>query len=304
MAGVDAAVGKLSGAPVIVTGVQVADIDTIATLAHLPTSMTVSDTALDVQNDLTEVGAASNIRASVGLISHIDLTDAGTPTIALSMANLTLNSAELSLISTTPYDLAISDTSTNIENDLNNVTTSGSFLLHHLAALFAITVSDTGATIVLTAAAAVTVGIDDGPGSVFAKMTGYGHLEVDGVAATAIDTVLGLYTAPTHITVSDTAADIAADLNLGAGSSQILGHPGTIDSITASDGLPVRITAATAELATVADNAATSVMAKLAGHNFVVTDAMVTDVFTLIDLDHGAELRSRSATAPRTSRLT
>ena len=282
-AAVATVLAKLEAGTLEVTGVAVTDVPAVAGYTALH-SMTVSDTALDVQNDLIEVGAASNLRAHVGLISGIELTDAGTPTIALSMANLTLNSTELSLISTTPYYLAISDTSTNIENDLNNVTTNGSFLLDHLAALSAITVSDTGATIILTAAAAVTVGIDDGPGSVFAKMTGYGHLEVDGVAATAIDTVLDLYTAPTHITVSDTAADIAADLNLGAGSSQILGYLGTIDSITASDNLPVRITATTAELATVADNAATSVMAKLAGHNFVVTDAMVTDVFTLIDL--------------------
>ena len=90
-AAVATVLAKLEAGTLEVTGVAVTDVPAVAGYTALH-SMTVSDTALDVQNDLIEVGAASNLRAHVGLISGIELTDAGTPTIALSMANLTLNS--------------------------------------------------------------------------------------------------------------------------------------------------------------------------------------------------------------------
>ena len=100
---------------------------------------------------------------------------------------------------------------------------------HGYALISAIAVG--GGTIALTEAQATAAHVDDGSGSVFAKLTG-ASLTVTGVSVAQIATVAALAVTPVAIGISDTAAHLQADLI--AGSSQILGHLGTISGIAAT----------------------------------------------------------------------
>src|SRR6185312_196694 len=128
-----------------------------------------------------------------------------------------------------PGDITVSDTAARIEADL--IAGSGSNILSNLSAISRVTVSDSG-TIVLTEAQLTAAGVDDGTGSALSKVAG-GTLAVTGVTVAHIATVLGLGVPPNDVSVSDTTANIQADL--GSGTSVILANRASIADINASD---------------------------------------------------------------------
>jgi hypothetical protein len=277
-AGVDDGPGSvldmLSGGTLVVSGAAVADIVTLAALDVLPSAISVSDSVADVVADLSS--GASSILSNIGLIGAIALTDAGTPSLALAIADLIADSAAIDLI-TTPYTIGINDTAANIQADL---TSGAPLVLAHLAAISGITV-DGGGTITLTQTQVLAAHVDDGAGSVFSKLSG-GDLEVTDVTVAEIDPVLALPFAPASIAVSDTAANLQADL-VSSG-SVILAELGWMTSITVSDAGTISLTDSQVQVAGV-DDGVGSFMRLLTSGTVVVTGVPVADIATILGLD-------------------
>ena len=277
-AGVDDGPGsvfdRLSAGTLVVSGAAVADIVTLAGLDVPPSVINVSDSAADVVADLSSGGSA--ILTNIGLIGAIALTDAGTPSLALTIANLAGDSAAIDLI-TTRYTIGINDTAVNIQADL---TTGSPVVLAHLAAISGITVAG-GGTITLTQTRVLAAHVDDGAGSVFSKVSG-GDLEVTDVTVAEIDTVLMLPFAPASIAVSDTAADLQADLV--SGRSAILANLGWVTGITVSDAGTIRLTDPQVRAVGV-DDGVGSFMRLLTSGTVVVTGVPIADIATILGLD-------------------
>ena len=276
-AGVDDGTGsvlaKLSGGSIAVTDAAISDIATLLGLGVPPASIGISDTAANLDADLTS--GASAILAYIGHIGSIALTDAATPALALTLAQLTVASPAIGHIAT-PYTLAMSDTAAHIQA---NLASGSSELLAHLGATSGITVSD-GGGIALTQAQVLGAHVDDGAGSVFSLLSG-GTLEVTDVSVADIGAVLGLGFAPSSIVVSDTAAAVQADLASGA--SAILGNLGSIRGIGVNDAGTIELTDAQIQAAGV-DDGAGSALAKTSGATIAVTGVPVADIATILGL--------------------
>ena len=276
-AGVDDGAGsvltKLSGGTLAVSGASIADIPTLLALGVVPVTIGISDTAAHVVADL--ISGASEILASIGRIGSIALSDAGTPSLSLTVADLAADSAALGLI-TTPFTIAIDDTAAHIRDDLAS---GSSHILAHLAGIGAIGVNDS-ATISLIQTQVLAAHVDDGAGSVFSKLTG-GDLVVTGVTVAEVVTVLTLPFAPTSIAISDTAAHLRADVISGA--SAVLAHLGSIAGIAVSDSGTISLTGAQI-LAAGVDDGAGSLMDLLSGGSVVVTDVPVAEIATILGL--------------------
>ena len=117
-----AALGKISSAyNLSISGVTAANASTIAGAAHV-TSVTVSDTAVNV---VTNIAALQSIGSK---LSSITLTDSGTPTLSLTAAQFTADSAAVNKISSN-YVLSIAQSGVNFNfapNTLVSIGTSGS----------------------------------------------------------------------------------------------------------------------------------------------------------------------------------
>ncbi len=276
-AGVDDGAGSVlaetTGGTIVVTGAAVSDIATLAGLGVVPHAIDLSDSAADVDADLTS--GASDILAHIATIGAIALTDAGTPALGLTLAQLAASHAALALIDT-PYSLAISDTAAHLQADL---TSGSSALLAHRTGISSIAVSDAG-NIALTQTQVLAAHMDDGAGSVFSVLSG-GGLIVTGVTVAETGTVVGLPFAPTHIALSDTAAHIQADLI--AGTSAILTNLATIAGIAVSDAGTIHLTEAQIEAAGV-DDGAGSALSLLTGGTIDVTGVPVADIATVLAL--------------------
>jgi hypothetical protein len=137
-----AALGKISSAyNLAISGVTAANASTVAGNTHV-TSLTVSDTGADVAVNI----AALETLATGSKLSSITLTDSSTPTLMLTYAQYSADTAALNKISSA-YNLSISGvTAANASTVIGNT---------HVTS---ITVSDTGANIVANIAALQAVG--------------------------------------------------------------------------------------------------------------------------------------------------
>jgi hypothetical protein len=208
----------------VVTGVTVAQITTVQALGVSNTTIDVSDTAANVQGDLT--GGSSVLVAQASALGRITLTDGSTPTVTLAVSDLAADGAVLGLISTS-YHLEVSDTAAHVQSDL--AAGASSEILAHSAALTGITLT-VGHTITLTAAQATYSGV----GAVLALTTGLTSFAVTGATVAQVATVVALGITGTSVTVSDTAAHVQSDLNNG--SSVLLANVAQITSIALTDG--------------------------------------------------------------------
>ena len=285
----------LYGGALDVTGVDVADLATIAGLPHPPTTIEMADTAALIQQDLTSDFPAT--MANLASITAIAVTDHGAITLTAAQAletsmddgagsvfskitGATLAVTDCSLaqlpqieaLGVPPASISVSDTQADIAADLANP--SSSVLIADLANIASIHITD-GVVLSLTEAQALAPGVDDGAGSVLAKMSG-GGFAVTGVAAGDIGEVLGLNVAPGQIGVSDTAQAIAANL------ATLVAVLGKITTITVSGGT-LTLTATQAEAAGVADGA-NSVIGDIAGHAFDVGNVAVAQLAAVAGL--------------------
>jgi hypothetical protein len=295
-AGVDDGAGSvaslLSGGHLVVTGVLVADLNTIAGLPVVPYQIGVSDTALDIQNDLT--GGNSRLLAHKALLSGVAIGNAGT--VALSetqirtagvddgagsvLANLSGGGLEVTGVLAADAGIVaalahvtivvVSDTALDIQDDL---TSGSSELLAHIGVISSITVSDAG-TISLSETELDVAGVDDGAGSVFSKVSG-GFLQVTGVPVSDVTAILAK-TGVTSIHVSDAASTVQTSLLDGA-SSVLEENAASITAIGFSSGTAVTLDAASA-LATLA------ALAELPANSLTITGAAVGNIVTLTGL--------------------
>ena len=113
-AGVGTVLGLISNLSALdVTGVHVNQISTVLSLGISGTSLAISDTAGDVQGDLT--GGSSALEANHAIISGITLTDPATP-LTLTVNQISTGAAVLGLIAS--YALAVSDSAGDVGTDL------------------------------------------------------------------------------------------------------------------------------------------------------------------------------------------
>ncbi|MGE4047644.1 MAG: beta strand repeat-containing protein [Acetobacteraceae bacterium] len=217
-----------------------------------PASISVSDTAANIAADLA-LGASSQILGDLGLVSGIANSDAGAITLTaaqilfagvddgagsamskVSGGTLVVTGATVAQIPTlaalgvAPTSMMVVDTAANIQADLGSGASSK--IVDDLALISAITVEPAG-IITLTSSQVQAQDINDGAGSAFSKISG-ATLVVSDVAVVDILTVLGLQVVPDHISVTDSAAAIEADL---AGAAVIDGASDDITSVKPSD---------------------------------------------------------------------
>ena len=81
--GAGSVLSNVTGGSLIVTGVAVADIDTILALDVSPASITISDTAAHIQAALA-LGGSSDILAALGTITGITVSNAGVVSLTLA----------------------------------------------------------------------------------------------------------------------------------------------------------------------------------------------------------------------------
>jgi hypothetical protein len=302
-AGVDDGSGSaltlLSGGSVEVTGVPIADIATMLALGVPPTSIAVSDTAANIEADLT--GGSSVLLAHRTVLSTILANDSGTIHLTVAQATtahiddgagsvfskmsgetlvvtgaLVSDVGNLGALIVAPTGLNISDTAAHIQADLAS---GSSHLAANVSIIGAITVSDAG-TITLTETQLRATHVDDGAGSVLALTSG-GSLAVTDVLAADIRTVVALGVVPDSFAISDTAAHIQADLV--SGSSAILAYLGVIPSIAISPAGTIALTE-TQVLGASIDDGAGSALFKMTGLTLNVTEVPIADIATILAL--------------------
>jgi len=291
---------KLSGSTFVVTGAAIARLDALAALATAPAAIAVLDTAAGIEADLTS--GSSRLVAHRAALSGIAVNGGGTITLTdaqvqaahvndgsgsvfslLSGASLIVvgvSVAHADAIAALPVaaqSFTISDTAAAIQADL--ASGLASHLLAHLATISGIGVSDAG-MVSLTVAETLATGVDDGAGSALAKLTG-GTFRVTDAPVGLLGVLANLVRVPDVITVSDLASEIEADLI--AVPSQLLAQLSRISSIVVADSGVITLTVAQT-LAAGVDDGPDSVMAKVQGGSFVVTDAHVTDLALLAAL--------------------
>ena len=299
--GAGSAMSKVTGGTLAVTGVTVAQIDTMIALGVAPDSFTISDTAAHIQADL--ISGSSDILANLGDITSIVVSDSGLISLTkaevelagvndgtgsamdlmtggtLRVTGLAVSEIDAAMaLDVVPDSITVSDAAANIRSDI--ISGGSSDLLANRTTIFTITNSNAGA-ISLTEAQVTTANVNDGAGSILSKVTG-GTLVVTAALAASVGTLADLPVAPASIAVSDTAANISTDLALGAG-SHILGDLSLVSGITNSNAGAVTLTAAQVLFAGVNDGAG-SAMSKVTGGTLVVTGGTVAQVETIGDL--------------------
>ena len=297
--GAGSALAKMTGETLTVTGVPIADIGTMLALGVPPSGIAVSDTAADIQADLT--GGSSVLVAHRSAISSIVANDSGTITLSVAQIEaahvddgagsvfakmtgetlhvtgaLVSDIGTLGALSVPPTGLSISDTAAHIQADL---TSGSSQLAANLSLIGAITVSDAG-TITLTATQLLAAHVDDGPASVLALTSG-GSLAVTHVTAAQLPVIGALTVVPDSFAITDTAAHLQADL--ASGSSKILAYLGAISGIAVSPAGTITLTEAQVLSASV-DDFGGSALAKMTGLTLHVSGVAVADIGTVLAL--------------------
>ncbi len=185
--------GKIASYTVTVSDtVATATVDSISTGygSHLATAaLTVSDTAANVSADL------STLTALAGKLNTVTVTGAATAAQAVAIAG--------GLPSHVAGTIAVSDTGANIVSNLSG-------LLTNVAKVGAIVVSDVGTPLLVSSAALAA------DSAVFGKIASYTVTVSDTVATATVDSIstgYGSQLATAALTVSDTAANVFADLS-------------------------------------------------------------------------------------------
>ena len=270
---------------VTVTGATVAQIPTVVGLSLPGMTMTLSDSALNVQNDLANV--SSKILTNISSVAGIVLPNASTITLSESQAiqsgvNTALNEASnlatfavtgatvaqvgtVLALGVTNTSITISDTASHIQSDLQ--LGSDSVLTTNATAISGVSFSS-GTLVALTDAQAELV------------LAALAFLPVDSltVSNVSIGDMPSINDLPAlaSITVQDTAGIIQTDLIQGAG-SLLQQDLAKITGITFSGGTAVALTDTQAEqvLAT---------LALLPASSLIVSDVSLVDLPTIAGL--------------------
>jgi hypothetical protein len=203
-----------SGVPTLnLTAGQLAhDRAALGVLSNPSTLLTVSDTAANVAANLEALNADPRVSA-------ITLTDAGTPTLALSIGQALADSATLAKIGNTSLDLGLNGTAADIEA----LTASQ---IARLGVLHAESIAATDASMALTVeqaaaleAAAITVSVPQGNSAALADTAANLALAtaalISGLPTVGFSAIVAI-DASVSFTVDQTAAIVAANLSVSA----------------------------------------------------------------------------------------
>lgn len=260
--------GRLAG--VVAENATAADVVAYTSaLTGLHAQIALLDSAAGVSANLDGLQA---FRDGGGSIAAASLTDGGSPSITVTLAQAT---ADAGVLADLPYPLSVQDNAATLAADLSG---SNSVLLADLGQIATIGASD-GGTLSLTADLLLSSNIDDGAGSVLSKYAG--TVAVTNAALDQLDTLAAHNLAAGSVAVSTTAAALQSDLTSGA--SQVLANLGLISTIAADSGT-ISLTEAQTR-ATSIDDGSGSVFAKLQGTaNLIVTQVAAADAGLMASL--------------------
>ena len=278
--------------PLQVTGVDLAHITAVMALS--PQSVTISDTAAHVQQDLllnspllvgdiaqitavnVQPSGVITLSASAALVAHVD---DGPASVLGEMTGGTLNVSgatiaqlpSLLALQVPPHAIAVNDTAAAITAALIN---SNSPVFISAGAVVSLHVTD-GQPVVLTAAQDLAAGVSDTATAALTKLSG-STVDVTGVLTSQLAAVEGTARLPDQVNVSDTAAHLVTAL------SSLLTDLPNLGAITVTAGT-VTLSAAQALTAHVADGAG-SLVSLLPGQSYAVTGATIAQVASLASL--------------------
>ncbi len=278
-------------------GVDVAHLSQVAALPRVPTSIAVTDTVLNVQQDLAQ-GGSSSILNNLGLLTSIatasdqaitltsaQALDAGvddSPHSAFgimpdAILNVTAASVadlpQLMSLHTVPTAITVTDTAANLAADLGS---TSSMIVANIARITAVSVTD-GMPVSLSEQQLLAAGVDDSANSALAKASNV-QLAVNHVNAADVSLVLGLSKAPVSISVADTASHVVSNLN------SLLSNIGAIASIDVTSGTLTLSAAETLQSGT--DDGSGSLVDRVVGHAFNVTGSTVSQLSALTALPY------------------
>ncbi len=268
------ALGKITSVyNLSVTAVTAANATAVAGNTHV-TSMTVSDTAANVQTNI----AALQALAIGTKLSSIVLTDGATPTLTLTGTQYAADTNALGKI-TSAYNLSVTAvTAANATAVAGNthvtsmtVSDTGANVLTNIAALQTLAIGTKLSSIALTDGTTPTLALTytqyTADTAALGKISSAYNLTVSGVAAANAATVAG-NTHVTSMTISDTAANFVASL----ASMETLSASGKITAIAFTDSTTPTITLTAAQQTADIDalNKITS------AYNLVITGGTVT----------------------------
>ena len=287
--GPNSVVGDIASNIYDVSGALVSDITGLEALVDKPTGIALNDAAADIETDVG-LGGSSEILTNLSHITSITVSSGGPLVLTVAEAEvaglvgkitghtydvtgaLVSDLATLDALPYVPTGVSVTDSATNIAADLS---AGGPELLAVNTHLTSLTV--TGGPLTLTAAEAGMMGVNGSTG-VLSKLT----VQTYDVAAALVSDLVNLRALtfpPAAITLSDSATNIATDLGLGAGISQILTYPANVITAIAVTAGSLTLTVAEAETVGVAGS--TGVINHIAGHAYNVTGAAVSDISTL-----------------------
>ena len=265
-----------------------------------PYTIAITDTAANIEHDLT-LGNSSVILANHAHIGAI--TTAGAQPLVLTQAQIlalgvddgpssamfafsgpvsvtgvdVAHVQQIATLSHAPVSMSVIDTSATISNDF--ALGNGSALLANRGLLASITSSD-AAPVTLTAQQALSANVDDGIHSGIALLHG-ASLSVTGATVAQLSALGAMQVPASTISVSDTAANLSADL--AAGNSQLVSGLPAINAVTVSDGGTIVLTE-TQLLALHVDDGAGSILSETTGGHLAVTQAAAGDLGILLAL--------------------
>ena len=179
--------------------------------ARALTKITNSTLAVDIVDSAANVSAAINTLNANGLIAAVTLTDAGTPTLSLNVAEFLGDTALLSKITNAGYTVDITDTAAAVAARVDT--------LYNGAKIGAITLTDSG-TPVLTLSAEQALADTSALGLI--TNANYTVTVADTVANVLADaTALAADARVSSITVVDTAANVLAAEGSLAGNPKV-----------------------------------------------------------------------------------
>lgn len=291
---------------------QLADDQAVLTAIQPPFHYAITDSSADIADNLGN--SNSTILALGSLLDSIALNDGSVLTMGVAtftkagvadsdfsaLARLA-NGATVAVQNVTiddftqidglyvPASYAVADSGSTIAADLGS---GMSALLAHRTSISSITPDG---TITLEYAVESQQYVNGGAGSVFSKMPG-ANLVVNDVPAADLATLFTVGVAPSSVTVTDTDADIAA--NLATASPTLVQYATSITAISVTASVGYISLDATHALATGVDDGADSVFGtKMTGGVLWVTDAAISQLAALDGLYHAPAQIAVSDTA-------
>jgi hypothetical protein len=282
--------GKLAGVADLSDTVAGATAN-VALLNSLNANVALQDTA-------AHLAAGIDALSQIHGLTHITLTDGGTPTLALSVAQMSNDATVLGTV-TSGYTVTVTDTAAGIQADL---TGTSSVILADLAANRLAGIVSTTGPVTLTYGTLTSANVDTTLGGALQHFTG--TLNVTEVAYADIAGLAGLSKPPSTISIADTAASINTNLAAILANAQVVGLTVTdsgVLSVTVGQMAPVSALLTQSANLSVSDTQ-TNIATDLAARHSVLVAELVANPAALTAI-HLTDANSLTLTTAATQAL-